>query len=52
MSIKVNIAHQVHQTTLPSWRPLLPLFEAVMNSFQAIKEAQIHTPNLEGAGPH
>lgn len=41
MSIKVNIANQVRQTTVLSWRPLLPLFEAVMNSFQAIKEAKL-----------
>jgi Histidine kinase-, DNA gyrase B-, and HSP90-like ATPase len=41
MSIRVDIANQVRQTTVLSWRPLLPLFEAVMNSFQAIKEAQL-----------
>jgi len=41
MSIKVNIANQVRQTTVLAWRPLLPLFEAVMNSFQAIKEANL-----------
>src|SRR5260370_25368828 len=39
MSIRVDIANQVRQTTVLAWRPLLPLFEAVMNSFQAIKEA-------------
>jgi hypothetical protein len=41
MSIRVNIANQVRQTTVLAWRPLLPLFEAVMNSFQAIKEATL-----------
>ncbi len=41
MSIRVNIANQVRQTTVLAWRPLLPLFEAVMNSFQAIKEANL-----------
>ncbi|RWQ22725.1 hypothetical protein [Mesorhizobium sp.] len=41
MSIRVNIANQVRQTTVLQWRPLLPLFEAVMNSFQAIKEASL-----------
>jgi len=41
MSMKVNIANQVRQTTVLAWRPLLPLFEAVMNSFQAIKEADL-----------
>jgi hypothetical protein len=25
---------------LPKWKPLLPLFEAVMNSFQAIRDAK------------
>lgn len=43
MSIRVDIANQVRQTTVFSWRPLLPLFEAVMNSFQAIKEAKLPT---------
>lgn len=41
MTIRVNIANQVRQTTVLAWRPLLPLFEAVMNSFQAIKEAKL-----------
>jgi hypothetical protein len=41
MSIRVDIANQVRQTTVLAWRPLLPLFEAVMNSFQAIKEAKL-----------
>src|SRR5258708_2075335 len=41
MSIRVNIANQVRPTTVLSWRPLLPLFEAVINSFQAIKEAKL-----------
>jgi len=41
MSIRVNIANQVRQTTVLAWRPLVPLFEAVMNSFQAIREAKL-----------
>ena len=40
MPIKVDIANQVRQTTVLAWKPLLPLFEAIMNSIQAIKEAQ------------
>jgi hypothetical protein len=46
MSIRVDIANQVRQTTVLAWRPLLPLFEAVINSFQAIKEAKLppHVP--------
>jgi hypothetical protein len=47
MSIRVNIANQVRQTTVLAWRPLLPLFEAVMNSFQAIKEAKL-PPHIPG----
>src|SRR5580704_3076312 len=47
MSIRVNIANQVRQTTVLAWRPLLPLFEAVMNSFQAIKEAKLPS-NIPG----
>jgi hypothetical protein len=34
-----NIRNQVRQTPLHRWKPLIPLFEAVMNSFQAIREA-------------
>ncbi len=41
MSIKIDLANQVRQTSLPKWKPLLPLFEAVMNSFEAIKEARL-----------
>jgi hypothetical protein len=40
MSIKIDLGNQVRQTVLPQWKPLLPLFEAVMNSCQAIKEAK------------
>jgi len=36
--IKANLRHQVRQTPLPKWKPWIPLFEAVMNSFQAIRE--------------
>lgn len=39
MSIKIDLRNQVRQTILPKWKPLLPLFEAVMNSFQAVKDA-------------
>lgn len=38
MSIKIDLANQVRQTSVPAWKPLLPLFEAVMNSYQAIDE--------------
>jgi hypothetical protein len=39
MRLKTNLRGQVRQTALPKWKCLLPLFEAVMNSFQAIQEA-------------
>ena len=41
MTIKIDLANQVRQTILPRWKPLLPLFEAVVNSFQAIKDAEL-----------
>jgi hypothetical protein len=41
MSIKIDLGNQVRQTVLPQWKPLLPLFEAVMNSFQAIREVKL-----------
>lgn len=37
--MKASIAGRVRNTTLPKAKALLPLFEAVMNSFQAIDEA-------------
>jgi hypothetical protein len=40
MSIKTDLRNQVRQTNLPKWKPLIPLFEAVMNGFQAIKDAK------------
>lgn len=43
MSIKIDLGNQVRQTVLPQWKPLLPLFEAVMNSFQAIRDAKLPT---------
>lgn len=35
---RASLSGQVRQTTLHRWRPLLPLFEAVMNSVQAVEE--------------
>ncbi len=37
--MKASIAGRVRNTTLPRTKPLLPLFEAIMNAFQAIEEA-------------
>lgn len=39
MRLKTNLRGQVRQTALPKWKCLLPLFEAVINAFQAIQEA-------------
>ena len=41
MTIKIDLANQIRQTVLPQWKPLLPLFEAVMNSLQAIRDAKL-----------
>jgi len=38
--LKSNLRGQVRQTKLPESKPLLPLFEAVINAFQAIQEAR------------
>src|SRR5664280_2145871 len=38
--LRTNIRNLVRQTQLPKWKPLLPIFEAVMNSFQAIRDIQ------------
>ena len=38
--LKANLRNQVRQTPLPKWKPLIPLFEAVMNSIQAIRDAK------------
>jgi hypothetical protein len=39
MRLKTNLRGQVRQTALPKWKCLLPLFEAVMNAFQAIQDS-------------
>jgi hypothetical protein len=38
--LKTNLPNQIRQMPLPKWRPMLPVFEATMNAFQAIREAQ------------
>lgn len=35
---RASLSGQIRQTNLPKWKPLLPVFEAVMNSIQAIQE--------------
>jgi hypothetical protein len=36
--MKASVAGRVRNTVLPRTRPLLPVFEAVINAFQAIEE--------------
>src|SRR3954463_11977668 len=38
--LKTNLPNQIRQMPLPKWRPMLPVFEATMNAFQAIKDAK------------
>jgi hypothetical protein len=45
MSIKIDLQNQVRQTSLPKWKPLLPLFEVVINSTQAINDVE---PKITG----
>jgi hypothetical protein len=39
MSMRVDLAGKIRNTTLPKQKALLPMFEAVVNSFQAIEES-------------
>jgi hypothetical protein len=43
LMLKTNLPNQIRQMPLPVWRPMLPVFEATMNSFQAIREAKNKT---------
>lgn len=36
--LRTSLSGQIRQTKLPKWKPLLPVFEAVMNAYQAIQE--------------
>ena len=36
--MKASVSGRVRNTSLPRTRPLLPVFEAVINAFQAIEE--------------
>jgi hypothetical protein len=47
-ALKTNLKHQVKQTPLPKWKPLIPVFEAVMNSIQSIAD---RGPNQSGGSP-
>lgn len=43
--MKANVQGRLQNTTLPRAKPLLPLFEAVMNAFQAIEEVGTDGPH-------
>lgn len=45
---KVSLVNQVRQTPLPKGQCLLPLFEAVMNSLQAINDVRAKQPGYRG----
>jgi hypothetical protein len=36
--LRTNLQNQVRQTPLPKWKPLIPVFEPVVNSIQAIRD--------------
>jgi hypothetical protein len=46
---KIDLASQVRQTPLPKSQSLLPLFEAVMNSMQAINDKRAQEPGFRGS---
>jgi len=41
-----SLTGQVRQTYLPKWKPLLPVFEAIMNAYQAIQDATPANPRI------
>lgn len=47
--MKVDLAGKIKNTSLSRSKPLLPMFEAVVNSFQAIEEASetVTSPSIE-----
>jgi hypothetical protein len=40
-TLKTNLRNQVKQTPLPKWKPLIPLFEAVINSIESVRDAKL-----------
>ena len=41
--MKIDLRRQIDLTPVPTWRPLLPLYEAISNALQAIDEAHTAT---------
>jgi hypothetical protein len=46
MQWRASLSGQVRQTYLPKWKSLLPVFEAIMNAYQAIQEAAPADPKI------
>lgn len=46
MQWRASLSGQVRQTYLPKWKSLLPVFEAIMNAYQAIQEAAPADPRI------
>jgi hypothetical protein len=46
MEWRASLSGQVRQTYLPKWKSLLPVFEAIMNAYQAIQEADSTDPRI------
>lgn len=49
--MKVDLAGKIKNTQLPRSKALLPMFEAVVNSFQAIEDggAELRSPRIDVA---
>lgn len=48
-NFSVNIAGRIKNFPLPLTQPLFPLFEAIVNSFQALEERKIYEKNFSNA---
>lgn len=46
MEWRASLSGQVRQTYLPKWKSLLPVFEAIMNAYQAIQEGSPADPRI------
>lgn len=46
MEWRASLSGQIRQTYLPKWKSLLPVFEAIMNAYQAIQEAAPVDPRI------
>lgn len=44
--MKIDVAGRIRNVSLPKSRPLLPLYEAIVNSIQAIEDAKVATGQI------